>query len=88
MFNNFYKFLFQMEYRPKGDSEWKTVTPKVNDGKNNLFTVEYLFKNLSTGIYEAALMAQNEFGWSPRSQPRTFEKEIESDEPQNGEKIK
>lgn len=74
-----------MEYRHKGDAEWKKEYPKVIDGKNNQFTVDYPLKNLSPGSYDTTLMAQNDFGWSPRSSIHTFRKEYASDESQKSE---
>ncbi|XP_012527612.1 neurotrimin isoform X2 [Monomorium pharaonis] len=63
---------YKLQYRHKGDQEWTFVEPEVKDGKGNQFHVEYPFRNLQPGAYEAIVKAQNAFGWSLDSEPHTF----------------
>lgn len=62
---------YKLQYRRKDDKEWNVVEPEVKDGKGNQFMVEYPFRELQPGPYEAILMAKNEFGWST-SESHTF----------------
>lgn len=48
------------------------MEPEVKDGKGNEFIVEYPFRELQPGPYEATLKARNAFGWSLESEPHTF----------------
>ncbi|KAK0168974.1 hypothetical protein PV327_002730 [Microctonus hyperodae] len=75
---------YKLEYRQKGDTEWKSVMPNVQNGDGTLFTVEHALENLQPGMsYEAKLAAKNDFGWSPLSASHKFDKEYVADEPQN-----
>ncbi|XP_034939144.1 lachesin-like [Chelonus insularis] len=75
---------YKLEYREKGDKEWKVLSPSVQDGSGNEFVVEHAIKGLQPSVsYEATLVAKNDFGWSPNAKIHTFSKEYASDEPQN-----
>lgn len=65
--------------------EWSFEKPEVlKNSVKNIYTAEYLFKNLPPNKYEAVLKARNEFGWSELSSIRSFRKELLPEGPQNG----
>lgn len=63
---------YRLEYRRKGEGNWTTLSPMVQNGNGNTFTVEHIIEGLQPGSYEAILMARNDFGWSPPSKPHSF----------------
>ncbi|XP_015603689.1 opioid-binding protein/cell adhesion molecule homolog isoform X2 [Cephus cinctus] len=65
---------YKLQYRRKGESSWIDETPRVIDGKGageTLYTVEHPLKELESGVYEAILIAKNDYGWSAK-EPVTF----------------
>ncbi|KAK1131608.1 hypothetical protein K0M31_017900 [Melipona bicolor] len=63
---------YKLQYRRKGDKDWRVVNPTVTNGRGYQFTVEYTVPVGEPGSYEAVLMARNNFGWSEPSDPHEF----------------
>ncbi|XP_074094926.1 opioid-binding protein/cell adhesion molecule [Cotesia typhae] len=75
---------YKLEYRRKGDADWKSVSPNVKDGEGDEFMVDHALEGLQAGVtYETKLLAKNELGWSSSSDTQSFDLEYIMASPQN-----
>ncbi|XP_060519736.1 lachesin-like isoform X2 [Cylas formicarius] len=66
--------MHELQYRKKGEPNWKTVTPDVtNATEGDTYTIKYVLTGLDPGLYEARVRSQNIHGWSNYSPPLPFE---------------
>ncbi|KAF7286052.1 hypothetical protein GWI33_008354 [Rhynchophorus ferrugineus] len=63
----------ELQYRKKGENTWKTITPAVNAGDNDVYLIKHTLKNLEPGIYETRARSKNVHGWSDFSEIMPFE---------------
>lgn len=57
---------YKLKYRRVGDKDWRIATPRATDDSTiNTFRISHPIEALKAGAYEAVLLAQNDFGWSP-----------------------
>ncbi|XP_072399970.1 protein amalgam-like isoform X2 [Diabrotica undecimpunctata] len=65
----------EIQYRKKGDSDWKIAVPEVTNGQNDMYVIKYTLRDLEAGAYETRARSQNEHGWSEYSDIMPFEGE-------------
>lgn len=65
----------EIQYRRKGEEAWRTAVPEVVNGKDDIYTVKYVLKDLDVGSYETRIRSKNEHGWSEFSEIMPFEGE-------------
>ncbi|KAJ8919732.1 hypothetical protein NQ315_006260, partial [Exocentrus adspersus] len=63
----------QLQYRRKGEEEWKTLKPEVTNDGDGVYTMKYTLKGLEPGSYETRARSQNSHGWSEYSDIMPFE---------------
>ncbi|XP_057661524.1 protein amalgam-like isoform X1 [Diorhabda carinulata] len=63
----------EIQYRRKGEVAWRTAVPEVVNGKDDIYTVKYILKDLDVGSYETRIRSKNEHGWSEFSEIMPFE---------------
>ncbi|CAG9763061.1 unnamed protein product [Ceutorhynchus assimilis] len=63
----------EVQYRRKGESSWKTITPEVNGAENDVYLIKHALKNLEPGDYETRARSKNNHGWSEYSDVVPFQ---------------
>ncbi|CAG9816200.1 unnamed protein product [Phaedon cochleariae] len=65
--------MHEIQYRKKGEEQWQTAKPEVDNGVHNMYTVKYTLKDLDAGSYETRVRSRNNHGWSEFSDIIPFE---------------
>lgn len=71
----------ELQYRRKGETTWKTISPAVSAGENDVYLIKHTLKNLDPGIYETRARSKNSHGWSNYSEIMPFEGNSSLDTP-------
>lgn len=65
--------LFQLQYRIRGETNWMTLKPRVDDATENVYIAEHPLDDLQPERhYEARLKSKNDHGWSDPSNIHSF----------------
>ncbi|XP_045462616.1 lachesin-like isoform X2 [Harmonia axyridis] len=69
----------ELQYRRKGDSEWRSVKPTVHGTDDGVYVIKYTLKELDEGSYETRCRSRNEHGWSDYTEVTLVEFDKSSD---------
>lgn len=58
-----------LKFRHVGEKGWQEVKPEVKSPEGNIYSVTQRVKLPAPGEYEAILLSNNKYGWSPEPRP-------------------